>query len=89
LKKQSAATTSANVASYTRPSLQTLTKDTGTIAKFPFSECKDQQLKNIEQSRSDREARKSRLQPDLSFDFQSHQGDFVYSSPAYTGMTRV
>jgi hypothetical protein len=36
LKKQSTATTSANAASYARPSFQTLTRDTGTIAKFQF-----------------------------------------------------
>ena len=36
LKKQSTATTSANAASYARPSFQTLTRDTGIIAKFQF-----------------------------------------------------
>jgi hypothetical protein len=58
-----------------RPALPTLARDTGS---------KDQ----VEQSCSDRELRKARLQPDLSYDFQSHQGDFVASSPAYPGLTR-
>jgi hypothetical protein len=31
---------------------------------------------------------KSRLQPDLNYNFQSRQGDFVSSSPAYTGLAK-
>jgi hypothetical protein len=58
-----------------RTALPTLTKDTGS--KDP-----------TEQSRSDRELRKTRLQPDLSYDFRSRQGDFAASSPAYPGLAR-
>jgi len=58
-----------------RPTLSTLARDTGS--KDP-----------IEQSRSDRELRKARLQPDMSYDFRSRQGDFVASSPAYPGLAR-
>ncbi len=58
-----------------RPTLSTLTRDTGS--KDP-----------MEQSRSDRELRKARLQPDMSYDFRSLQGDFVASSPAYPGLAR-
>jgi hypothetical protein len=58
-----------------RTTLPNLAKDTGS--KDP-----------IEQSRSDRELRKSRLQPDLSYDFRSRQGDFVASNPAYPGLAR-
>ncbi len=57
------------------PTLSTLARDTGS--KDP-----------IEQSRSDRELRKARLQPDMSYDFRSRQGDFVASSPAYPGLAR-
>jgi hypothetical protein len=69
LKRRSVAPASANSDQNTRPSLQTLARYTGTIPKFPFPESRDQQLKNIEQSQSDREVRKSQLQPDLSLDF--------------------
>ncbi len=55
--------------------MSTLARDTGS--KDP-----------IEQSRSDRELRKARLQPDMSYDFRSRQGDFVASSPAYPGLAR-
>jgi len=58
-----------------RTTLPNLAKDTGS--KDP-----------TEQSRSDRELRKTRLQPDLSYDFRSRQGDFVASSPAYPGLAR-
>ena len=44
-----------------RPTLSTLARDTGS--KDP-----------MEQSRSDRELRKARLQPDMSYDFRSRQG---------------
>jgi hypothetical protein len=85
LKRRSIAPTSANSDPNARPLLQTLARDSGTIPKFPFVGSRDQQS---EQSRADREVRKSRLQPDLNYDFRSRQGDFVTSSPAYTGLTR-
>jgi hypothetical protein len=58
-----------------RTALPTLVRDTGSKAQ-------------VEQSCSDRELRKARLQPDLSYDFRSRQGDFVASSPAYPGLAR-
>ncbi len=85
LKKWSVAIASANSDPNARPPLQTLASNTGTIPRFSFSGNKDQQS---EKSRSDREVRRSWLQPDLSYDFQSRQGDYVTSSPAYTGLTR-
>jgi len=85
LKKQSVTSSSATSDPNARPTLQTLARDTGTTQKFPFVGSKEQQS---EQSRSDREVRKSRLQPDLNYDFRSRQEDFVTSSPAYPGLTR-
>ncbi len=75
LSKQTVTPTSGTSDPDARPTLPTLARDTGS---------KDQ----IEQSRSDGELRKARLQPDLSYDFRSRQGDFVASSPAYPGLTR-
>ena len=86
LKRRSIAPTSANSDPNARPLLQTLARDSGTIPKFPFVGSRDQQ--QSEQSRADREVRKSRLQPDLNYDFRSRQGDFFTSSPAYIGLTR-
>jgi hypothetical protein len=84
LKKRSVTSASAISDPNPRPSLQTLARDTGTIPRFSLAGSKDQ----LEQSRSERELRKSRLQPDLSYDLQSRQVDFVSSSPAYTGLAR-
>jgi hypothetical protein len=87
LKKRSAPAASANPDMNARiPYLQTL-RDTGTIQKSTNPDSRDQQLKDFEQSHTDREAKRSRLQPDLSYDFQTCQGDLITSSPAYTGLT--
>ncbi len=83
LRKKSVTSGSANPDPSARPPLPSL-RDTGTIPKSTSSESNQQS----EQSRSDREARKSRLQPDLNYDFRSRQGDFFTSSPAYIGLTR-
>ena len=83
LRKKSVTSGSANPDPNARPPLPSL-RDTGTIPKSTSSESNQQS----EQSRSDREARKSRLQPDLNYDFRSRQGDFFTSSPAYIGLTR-
>ena len=74
LKRRSIAPTSANSDPDARTLLQTLARDTGTIPKFPFVGSRDQQS---EQSRADREVRKSWLQPDLNYDFRSRQGFFL------------
>jgi hypothetical protein len=84
LKKRSATTTSANPDPDARTALPSLARDTGTIPRFSLAGSRDQ----IEQARADRELRKSRLQPDLSYDFRSRQEDFVASSPAYPGLAR-
>ena len=84
LRRKSITSASANSDPNARPPLQTL-RDTGTIPRFTSNGDRDQQS---EQSRVDREARKSRLQPDLNYDFRSRQGDFFTSSPAHTGLTR-
>jgi hypothetical protein len=65
--------------------LKTLTRDSGTIPRFPFVGSRDQQT---EQSRADKGVRKYRLLPDLNYDFRSRHEDIVISSPAYPGMTR-
>ncbi len=83
LRRKSITLTSANPDPNARPPLQT--PNIGTIPKFTLNRDRDQQS---EQSRSDREARKSRLRPDSNYDFRSRQGDFFTSSPAYTGLTR-
>ena len=83
LRRKSVTSGSANPDPNARPPLPSL-RDTGTIPKSASSESRNQQS---EQSRTDREARKSRLQPDLNYDFRSRQGDFFTSSPAYTGLT--
>jgi hypothetical protein len=70
LRKQPVTPTSGTSDPNTRPALQTLARDTGTIEMFPLIGSRDR----IEQSHSDRELRKTRLQPDLSYDFQSRQG---------------
>ena len=61
LRRKSTTTTSDNSDPNARPPLPSL-RDTGTIPKFTLNRDRDQQS---EQSRSDREARKSRLQPDF------------------------
>ncbi len=69
LKKQSALADSANPDLNARiPSLQTL-RDTGAIWKSTNPDSRDQELRNFEQSCTDRENRRSQLQPDLSYDF--------------------
>jgi len=60
LRRKSVISTSADSDPNARPPLQTL-RDTGAIPRFTSTGDRDQQS---EQSRSDREARKSRLQPD-------------------------
>ncbi len=57
-------------------------RDTGTIPMFSLVGSKEQ----IEQARADRELRK--YQPDLIYNFRSHQGDFVASNTAYPGLAR-
>ncbi len=63
LKKRPSA--SANPDPNGRTALPSLARDTGTISRFSLVGSKEQ----IEQARADRELRKSRLQPDLSYDF--------------------
>ncbi len=75
---------SANPDPNARTALPSLARDPGTIPKISLVGSKDQ----VKQSRIDREVRKSRLQPDLSYDFRSCQGDFVASSPGYPGLAR-
>jgi hypothetical protein len=65
LKKRSATSASANPDPDTRKALPSLARDTGTIPRFSLVGSKEQ----IEQAQADRELRKSRLQPDLSYDF--------------------
>jgi hypothetical protein len=65
LRKRSATSASTNPDPDTRTVLPSLARDTETIPRFSLVGSKDQ----IEQAQADRELRKSRLQPDLSYNF--------------------